>query len=821
MAWPLVAQNIKKEDKALFKAAYNAFTDEEFRKARNRFLILVDKYPNNFEINYYLGACYLNTSYQKTEAIPYLKKAVDEGEESIPPIVHKDLGDLYHESYEFDKALYHYQLYMDAVDSDDEYFAHCYRMKEVCNFAKEIILGPLNLTIKNLKEPVNSINSEFAPYVSTDDSVLFFSRRQFFTEEEMELLDNPDTTSHLLVSYKIDGKWSNPELVYLTGVEDQSNVALAGMSPDGEFIYINALNNGQQDIYMGRYNGDNTLHVELLPEPINSPYWEGKVTISPDGKTLWFSSERPNGIGGKDIYKAERDTEGNWGNVQNVGEPINTVYDENAPFIHPSGKIFYFSSMGHNTMGGYDIFSLLVTEKKNILLPENLGFPINTTGDDTYFILSANGKSGYFSSSYGNKFKNHDLYEVEMNLNIPLTLVKGTILAGTNPKPIQAQIRVYDNVTGKKLKYIYNPNPKTGHYLLIFPPGKNYDMIVEAKNYEPKSINIYIPDQSSFYELFQNIFFDDVVNLGIKVGERIKVENLFYETQTDTTPQKDYEELFELIDALIVGTDSIHGVLSPNSHKAEKHARMETGDDSYGSLFSLIDEAFELGDTSALNAIHNETIIPDRYEKVYFFPADKDGSHLETKIYGNDTILSSPTLAAYGSKPQVQKMHNDLIEKSDAFTSNYNIDSMVVKQVEPEKPIEITPLMIHESKPEQRIIIIRRQIFFDLNKPEPNNVYKEELDETARLLVNNKELGILITGYTDSQGSELANKTLAQKRALTVLELLKNMGVSPNKAILIPMGEKNIKPEKSEEEKAYNRRVEIQVFELKINGRKE
>lgn len=811
---PVFTQDIKKEDKSLYKEAINAFADEDFLKARNRFSLLVEKYPDNFEVNYYLGACFLNTTYQKTEAIPFLKKAVEQGEENIPSIVHKDLGDLYHDSYDFDKALHHYKIYLSEVDQDDEFYAHCSRMIEVCQFAQDLIRDTLHLTIRNINEPVNTENSEFAPYVSTDDSILFFSRRMFYSEEELELIDNPDTVSRLFVSYKTNNKWSMPQLVSISGVDTEQGVSLAGMSPDGEYIYLNALRDDQQDIFVGRYHDDNKLSVEPLPAPINSPYWEGKVTISPDGNTIWFASDRPESIGGKDIFKSEKLPDGSWGTVKNMGEPINTVYDENAPFIHPSGSIFYFSSTGHNTMGGYDIFSVFLGDS-DVLMPENLGFPINTTGDDTYFTLSANGKVGYFSSSYGNKYKNYDIYQVEMNLNIPLTLVKGTIMAGAPPQPIAARIRVFDNQTGVKLKYVYNPNPKTGRYLMIFPPGKNYDMIVEAENYETKSINIYVPNQATFYELFQNLYFEDVINFGQKVGEKMKVENLFFENHKDSVQPKDYGPLFDLIDAIIEGTDELDQDSIENKRTPLSIDNEENKEAVYENLFNMVDEAFEMGDTSILNAIHEETVIPDRYEQIYFFPQNKDKSHLEVKVLGKDTIFTTPTLLAFGNRPVVEQIQNDLISGAKNKPDQTMPDSLPVKKLMPKpEKIEVTPKMLHDSKPEERKYIITRKIFFDLNQVVPNKSYSEELDELASLLVNNRNLGFVITGYTDTEGTPEQNKILAKKRALNMLEILKGMGVNPHKAIIVSNGETKVSVEKTEDERANNRRVEVQIFEL-------
>jgi outer membrane protein OmpA-like peptidoglycan-associated protein/tetratricopeptide (TPR) repeat protein len=804
-------QEFDKADLNIQKQAMKAFSDEDFPKAHELFFKLYEKYPDNFEFNYYIGACYLNTRYNKVEAIPFLKKAVEEGESFIPAIVHKDLGDLNHMAYSFDKAIYHYLRFLTLADKYDDYSPYCERMIEVCKNAKEQIKDTINLAITNIGKPVNSDNSEFAPYVSTDDSILFFTRKYFYSDEELESLENPDTVNHIYHSYYADEKWSEPSEIEMRGIPMDVGVLIAGMSPDGEYLYINAENNKSQDIYVGRYTGKGYLDLELMPEPINSKFWEGKITISHDGNTLWFASNRPGGIGGKDIYKSTKNIEGNWTEPVNMGAPINTIYDEDTPFIHPSGSLFYFSSKGHNTMGGYDIFSIVLDNDK-LLFPENMGFPINTVADDSYFVLSANGKTGYFSSSYGNRYQNHDLYQIRMNLDIPLTLVKGQIRFENNQKEISTKIRVIDNETGKQQRYIYNPNPVTGRYLMIFPPGKNYKMIVEAEGFLPKTIDIYIPNQAGFYELFQNIYMAPIVSAGITVGEQLKVENVFFETKSDSVP-KDYSLLFEAIDAIIEGTDSLDTKVIESRGFEIDIFESNSRNDAYNQLFKQIDDAFDKGDMELLNEINNEVLTPDRYDQVYFFSDQKNNKYLEKITIGEDTILATPKLMAFGNRPKVLIQKNDLIQRDFEIFDSIN-DRMII-----ERPTEIviTPLMMRRSDPDNRKTILAHNVFFDVGEIAPNKVYNKEFDELAKLMINNKQLGIIITGYADTDGTVEKNKILSQNRAITVLEILGEKGVNLSKAIIIAKGGEIIVKENTERERAYNRRVEMKIFELIVD----
>ncbi|MCB0381723.1 MAG: PD40 domain-containing protein, partial [Flavobacteriales bacterium] len=162
---------------------------------------------------------------------------------------------------------------------------------------------------------------------------------------------------------------------------------------------------------------------------INSKNQETSACFSPDGNTIYFVSNRPDGIGGKDIYKSTKNKDGKWGEAENLGRTINTIDDEDAVFLHADGKTLYFSSKGHKTMGGYDIFKSTY-EKGKWSTPENIGYPINTADDDVCFVLTASGEYGYYTSAKLDGKGKRDIYRVSFidELNKPkLTLLKGVI----------------------------------------------------------------------------------------------------------------------------------------------------------------------------------------------------------------------------------------------------------------------------------------------------------------------------------------------------------------------------------------------------------
>jgi hypothetical protein len=228
---------------------------------------------------------------------------------------------------------------------------------------------------------------------------------------------------------------------------------------------------------------------EKLPSPINTKdYTSPSATLSADGQTIYFSSNRPGGFGKKDIYRAVKLPNGKWSKALNLGSIINTEEDEDSPFIHPDGKTLYFSSRSHKNMGGYDIFKTTLSEEGHWSEPVNMGYPVNTPDDDIYFALSLNGQTGYYSSDRPGGFGGSDIYLIHFPENdLGLTVFKGIVVsADSADRPISAAISLFDSKTGNQ-EGIYNTNPLTGKFIFILKWDGEYQMRVEAKGYNSYS----------------------------------------------------------------------------------------------------------------------------------------------------------------------------------------------------------------------------------------------------------------------------------------------------------------------------------------------
>jgi len=787
----------------MYRNAYNLFNKDKYYEARLIYLKLHEKYPDDFEINYYLGACFLNSRYSKSEALKYLDQILKLGDDYIPEIVYKDIGDLKHYFYKFDEAIYYYKKYIRLVDDGDEFYNYAKRMIKTCKNGSILTKDTINLEITKLPNVINTTHSETTPIISSDENIIFYSKSLFFTDEELYSGSSQDTSSKIYVSYNKNGVWEESNEIDVGASNKITDVKIAGISPDGESIYVSALYNENRDIYVGRYYEGAPIDIEPLPYPINTDAWEGKITISPDGTQIWFSSDREGGIGGIDIYTSKLNIDGSWSEPLNMGTEINTKYNEDAPFIHPSGNILYFSSSGHNSIGGYDIFSILLNDN-NAKFPKNIGFPINTTGDDMFFSLTANGNAGYFASNYGNEFGTSDIYKVELSKNIPLTLVKGYIKLGDKKQPGNIKLTVIDKKTGENLRYVYNPNPQTGKYLMIFPPSRSYDIIIEAEGFLPKIVNIHVPKQDVFYELYQNIHLKPVYSGNKKIGEQVDVENVFFSTNNDSIAGHDYTKLFSVINKLMEISDR-----QAENKKNYNGYEIKNNNNDFDNLFLQLDSAFEFGRNDILDKIHEKTLIPDKFEQVFFFSDEDNRKYLAYYYVNDDSILTSPALKAYFEIPREKRNNNELLYR-ETIKFDHDLQMYIAEN---DKDISITPVMIKNSSALQQKHIITYNIFFDINQDSPNSDYSSIYEEVARLFVNNENFGLIIIGHADSSGKIKDNKELSKRRAFGVFNELSNYGVSIDRVKIIAKGEDALQSNNGNEDMSYNRRVEIKVFE--------
>ncbi|MBN2347942.1 MAG: PD40 domain-containing protein [Bacteroidales bacterium] len=378
----------------MFLDAESYFLFDEYKDALPLYQRLLSEDPDNANLNYKIGVCYLNDKYQKEKSIAYLKKAVENTsnsyrinsfkERNAPPEAYYYLGNAYRVNNFLNDALETYQIFKESVDPAIYDLNLVNKEIESCKRAIKMEQNPVYYEAENLQEPVNSRFSELNPLISGDETALVYTS------------ELPFYTAVFYSKKQADGTWGNPiNLTPYFGVD--GNTYSTGISYKGDEIYVYRSDNFDGNIYVSTLNNGQWSVLAKLNENINTKFWESHATVSADGLTLYFTSNRTGGFGGLDIYKSTRTKRGAWGPAINLGPVINSPYNEETPFISGNGKLLFFSSFGHDNIGGYDIYYSALNQNNEWSKPKNIGYPINTTDDDMFFVPYDNGAFAYYS----------------------------------------------------------------------------------------------------------------------------------------------------------------------------------------------------------------------------------------------------------------------------------------------------------------------------------------------------------------------------------------------------------------------------------------
>ncbi len=431
---------------------------EDYKEALPLYQQLYQLYPDNFNIKYRIGQCYLNMPGEKEKAISYLEDAVKninpkyrEGrfrETGAPHDALYYLANAYRINYQLDKALEIYSLFKQNLDSRVYDSAIVNLQIRSCTNAKTLMGTPLFLKELNLGDNINEAGSEYNPVISDDESIMVFSKSLAFYDA-------------ILYSTKSNGAWTAP--VNLNEVlKVDRDIYPVSLSGDGTILYIYNSENYDGNIFSSKYENGTWSPIIKLNDNINTKYWESHAVMSHDNSRLYFTSNRKNTIGGLDIYVSSRDTSGDWGPAANLGPAINTPYNEETPFLSKDDKILFFSSRGHMNMGGHDIFYSTLLENGEWSVPVNVGYPVNSTDDDLFFSPLNDGKEGYIAKFSPHGFGRHDIYRLEYERMVPQADSEVTI-----EKPAGENIR-------KELNLPPTSKPDNVEIPDTIPPGTDF-----------------------------------------------------------------------------------------------------------------------------------------------------------------------------------------------------------------------------------------------------------------------------------------------------------------------------------------------------------
>lgn len=491
------------QDKAVSdpKIAEAKFKAANYDEALTDYLDLLEEDSKNMTYNYRIGICYLNTNINKGKAIPYLE--VVTRQPNFEPDAMYLLGRAYHFAYRFDDAVRCYNQFKATGKGTAENLADVDREIQNCYNAKEIMKYPLNVTFENVGSSINSEYPDYYPFIPSDESFIVFNTKR----NDDGNLRQPDGTyySSVFISRESEGGFLKAKNIGAPIATDDGNVEVVGLSANGNYLllyYDNSMGTG--DIFLSEYDKSKSAYKKpvKLDETINAAKgYEIAATISNDGNTIYFASDRAGGWGGIDLYGSKRLPNGKFGPALNLGPEINTNADEDFPSLSPDGKTLYFSSKGHTSMGGYDIFKSDWDETAmKFTGVKNLGYPINTPEDNSNFRISENGRYGYVAQSREDGLGDLDIYRVTFNDVEPnYSVIHGQLLSSdASKKPTYNE--VFITVTDKKTNEIvgnYVPNSNTGGYVMILAPGI-YEISIDAPGFANYTETINILDKSSF-----------------------------------------------------------------------------------------------------------------------------------------------------------------------------------------------------------------------------------------------------------------------------------------------------------------------------------
>lgn len=400
---------------------------------------------------------------------------------------------------------------------------------EKTEFCISLVNNPVEFSPENLGAEVNSSFSEYLPTLTADEQTLLITVLEQKPGTKGNVLD--DFQEDFYISTFENGAWTKSKNLG-PPINTSANEGAQTVSPDGQYIYFTACmrpdSKGDCDIYISRKEGNGWSEPKNLGTQINSPFRESEPTFSSDGRTLYFVSDRPGGVGGYDIWMSVKNDNGSWRRPVNLGRKVNTDGNEMSPFIHADNQTLYFSSNGHMGLGGRDIFYVRKDSSGEWKDPVNIGYPINTYEDESDLIVSAKGNMAYFSRTAEAGYGGKDIYQFELYNEarpVAVTYLKGIVYDAKNNHKLEAALELIDLETEEVIIRTLS-NPGTGEYLVCLPANREYALNVAKEGYlfHSEHFNMEIPEN------MDDAFVKDIPLQPIEVGQKVTLNNIFFET---------------------------------------------------------------------------------------------------------------------------------------------------------------------------------------------------------------------------------------------------------------------------------------------------
>jgi outer membrane protein OmpA-like peptidoglycan-associated protein/tetratricopeptide (TPR) repeat protein len=520
----VAAQTQQTDARTTFSDAEYYFLYQDFSEALPLYLKLAEEEPQNSNICYKIGVCYLNLSGQKVKAIPYLESAVKsigqnykEGsfkELSAPVEAFFHLGNAYRIANRIDEAIESFSIYKDKLDPKDVInYDFAVQQINACKRAREMMAMPLSVNYEVINLFENSGKYSHSPVLSENGEHLIFSVQEKFYDA-------------IYWAKRKGNSWGYPINITLDlGAEGE--IYATSINSSGTQIFLFKNDRGVGNIYTSIFKDDKWGKIVKVSGNINSRYWETNASITTDEKTLFFTSNRRGGYGGLDIYYSILLPNGQWGTPINLGPTINTPFNEESPYLMNDNETLVFSSQGHNSMGGYDIFSTKRIAENIWSTPSNMGYPISTTDDDMSFFPVSEGK-GLVSIPDAFSPNQRQISMVTFSGQVVRTHIpiNGKLLLSDNKEVAGSvfNINISDFETGTIIEKL-NPTGTEGEFELVVPPGV-YRIIASGNGYFPDTLIVAIPPnfQQNKYPVSFNL-----VPESVSKGEFLSVRSIQFD----------------------------------------------------------------------------------------------------------------------------------------------------------------------------------------------------------------------------------------------------------------------------------------------------
>lgn len=480
--------------------------------------------PTSANYNYRKGFIILDSRMDWQMAMPYLLEAVknvdknydmySSKELSAPQDAYYHLARCYHLDYQFEKAKEYYNKFITESNQKSELMGKAKLKLIQVGVAEEMVAHPRSAIVENLGPVVNSVYPDYSPVISLDGSSLYYTSRRQWADQSTDDFKDPMLNQYPEDIYLslLDENEQFQTPVKLEFCEPKLNEASVTVSSDERRVYTYEDRTGNGDIYFTDYKGNNFEFMRKLNyKDLNTQYWETHCTVTPDGQQMYFVSDRPGGLGGRDIYRTVKLPNGTWSDPINLGPTINTENDEESPFIAVDNKTLYFSSNGKTSMGDFDIYVSVRDEQLNWSTPINLGYPINSTGDDVFYTTTADGLTGYLTSFRKNGQGEKDIYRIKndyMGLK-NIAVLKGRIKTSDGskiPESVYATVKCL-NCDDTKDKSIF-PRLRDGSFMHGLVPCREYSI---SFKYDSLSTDIYTETFSTKCQEGYEVIYKEVI----------------------------------------------------------------------------------------------------------------------------------------------------------------------------------------------------------------------------------------------------------------------------------------------------------------------